>query len=95
MPHQLGLRLKTVLTPGSWLVTMKGPVPLAFSANGLSEVAEAGWAWTAPFASAHVLEKMYQVSHSQCRIGLGEARTKIDGVVVDLHRPSSAGMRAS
>ena len=64
VPHQLGLRLKTVLTPGSWLATMKGPVPLAFSAPGLSEVAEAGWACTAPLASAHALEKISHVSHS-------------------------------
>ena len=43
---------------------MKGPVPFAFSAPGLSAVAEAGWAWTAPFASAHDLENISQVSHS-------------------------------
>ena len=55
---------------------MKGPVPLALTANGLSEVAVAGWALTAPFASDHFLEKMYQVSHSAFRMGLGEARTK-------------------
>ena len=55
---------------------MKGPVPLALSANGLSEVAEADCACVAPLASAHFLEKMYQVSHSACRIGLGEVRMK-------------------
>ena len=42
LPHQLGLGLNTVFTPGSWLTSMNGPVPLAFSANGLSAVAEAG-----------------------------------------------------
>src|SRR5215813_15402578 len=73
-PHQFGLGLKTVFTPGSWLTIMKGPVPLALTANGLSCVAMAGWALTAPIASAHFLEKMYQVSHSACRMGLGEAR---------------------
>ena len=66
----------TVFTPGSWLTMMNGPVPLALSANGLSEVAEAVCACTAPFASAHFLEIMYQVSHSACRIGLGEVRMK-------------------
>src|SRR6185503_19203733 len=76
LPHQFGLGLKTVFTPGSWLTMMKGPVPLALSANGLREVAVADWACVAPFASDHFLEKMYQVSHSACRIGFGEVRTK-------------------
>src|SRR5262245_39703630 len=76
LPHQLGLGLKTVFTPGSWLTMMKGPVPLALSAKGLSEVACAAWACVAPLASAHFLENMYQVSHSACRIGLGEVSTK-------------------
>ena len=76
LPHQFGLGLNTVFTPGSWLTTVNGPVPLALRANGLSEVADADWACVAPFASDHVLEKMYQVSHSACRMGLGEASTK-------------------
>src|SRR5262245_45188416 len=71
--HQLGFGLNTVFTPGSWLAIMKGPVPLALRAKGLSEVADAACAWVAPFASDHFLEKMYQVSHSAFRIGLGEA----------------------
>src|SRR5262249_55033268 len=75
-PHQFGLGLKTVLTPGSWLTMMKGPVPLALSAKGLNEVAVASWAWVAPLASAHFLANMYQVSHSGGRMGLGEVSTK-------------------
>ena len=74
---------------------MNGPVPLALSANGLSEVAVAGWALAAPFASAQVLEKMYQVSHSACRIGLGEARTKStvwSSTFTDLHVGGRAGL---
>ena len=76
LPHQFGLGLNTVFTPGSWLTIAKGPVPLALRANGLSEVEVAACAWVAPFASDHVLENMYQVSHSACRMGLGEASTK-------------------
>src|SRR5215813_4859644 len=76
LPHQLGFTLNTVFTPGSWLTMMKGPVPLDLSANGLSEVADANCACVAPFASAHFLENMYQVSHSAFRMGLGEVSTK-------------------
>src|SRR4029079_3741593 len=76
LPHQLGLGLNTVFTPGSWLTMMKGPVPLALSANGLSEVAFADCACAPPFASHHFLESMYQVSHSAFRMGLGEVSTK-------------------
>src|SRR6185436_3773816 len=76
LPHQLGFGLKTVFTPGSWLTIVNGPVPLALRANGLSDVAEAICACVAPFASAHFLENMYQVSHSACRIGLGDVSTK-------------------
>src|SRR5262249_37543348 len=76
LPHQLGLGLNTVFTPGSWLTIMKGPVPLALSANGLRDVAEATWAWVAPLASAHFLDIMYQVDHSKCRMGLGDVSTK-------------------
>ena len=76
LPHQLGFGLNTVFTPGSWLAIVNGPVPLALSANGLREVADAGCACVAPFASDHFLENMYQVSHSACRMGLGEVSTK-------------------
>ena len=76
LPHQPGLGLYTVFTLGSWLTMVKGPVPFDLSANGLSEVAEDICACTAPFASAHFLDIMYQVSHSACRIGLGEVKTK-------------------
>src|SRR5262249_29045226 len=76
LPHQLGFGLNTVFTPGSWLTMMKGPVPLALSANGLNDVADAACACVAPLASAHFLDIMYQVSHSACRMGLGEASTK-------------------
>src|SRR5215510_8389572 len=72
LPHQFGLGLYTVFTPGSWLTMMNGPVPLALSANGLREVADANCACVAPFASAHFLDIMYQVSHSACRMGLGD-----------------------
>src|SRR5688572_18461426 len=64
LPHQFGLGLKTVFTPGSWLTMVKGPVPLALRAKGLSDVAVADWACVAPFASAHFFEYMYHVSHS-------------------------------
>ncbi len=76
LPHQPGNGLNTVFTPGSWLTIMNGPVPFAFSAKGLSDVADAACACVAPFASAHFLENMYQVSHSAFRIGLGEVRMK-------------------
>ena len=84
LPHQFGLGLNTVFTPGSWLTIVKGPVPLALSANGLSEVADADWACVAPFASDHFLEKMYQVSHSAVQDGVGRGEHEIDGVIVDL-----------
>ena len=64
LPHHAGLGRNTVFTPGSWLATMKGPVPLALSANGLSNPAVAGCALAAPLASDHALETMNQVSHS-------------------------------
>ncbi len=32
LPHQPGLGLNTVFTPGWWLSILKGPVPLALSA---------------------------------------------------------------
>src|SRR5262249_57192111 len=76
LPHQFGFGLNRVFTPGSWLTMMKGPVPLALSANGLSDVADAACACVAALASAHFLDIMYQVSHSACRMGLGEASTK-------------------
>src|SRR5262245_12347551 len=56
LPHQLGLGLNTVFTPGSWLTIVKGPVPLALSAKGLSEVAVGDCAWVAPLASDQGLE---------------------------------------
>ena len=65
---------------------VNGPVPLALSAKGFSEVADAACAWVAPFASDHFLDNMYQVSHSACRMGLGEVEHEVDGVVVDLDR---------
>ena len=81
----VGVRLEHGLHAG--LVArrcMKGPVPLALSANGLSEVAVAGCACVAPFASAHFLEKMYQVSHSALQDRIGRGQHEIDRVVVDL-----------
>ena len=73
---------------------MNGPVPLALSANGLSEVAEAACACVAPLASDHFLENMYQVSHSACRIGLGEASTKSTVWSSTLTAFMSAGARS-
>ena len=55
---------------------MKGPVPLALSEAKLGVVAAAGVGSTALFASAHFLSMMYQVSHCEFRMGLGEVRTK-------------------
>src|SRR5256885_7836006 len=40
--HQFGLALNTVLTPGWWLSTVKGPVQLALSEAKLGVVAAAG-----------------------------------------------------
>src|SRR3954452_22355994 len=39
LPDQSGFGLKTVLTPGGWLASRNGLVPLAVSAQALSEVA--------------------------------------------------------
>src|SRR6059058_3457086 len=72
--HQFGLALNTVLTPGWWLSTVKGPVPLALSEAKLGVVAAAGVGSTALFASAHFLSMMYQVSHCELRMGLGAVR---------------------
>src|SRR5262245_35605072 len=74
--HQFGLALNTVFTPGWWLSTMKGPVPLALSEAKLGVVADAGVGCVALFASAHFLSMMYQVSHCEFRMGLGEVRMK-------------------
>ena len=62
--HQWGLARNTVFAPGSWLVTMNGPVPLALRAKGLRDFAVAGCVVAAPFASAQLFDMMYQVSHS-------------------------------
>src|SRR6202030_139081 len=74
--HQFGFALNTVLTPGSWLSTVKAPVPLAWSEAKLGEVAATGVGSTALFTSAHFLSMMYQVSHCAVRMGFGELRTK-------------------
>src|SRR2546423_13387082 len=74
--HQFGLALNTVLTPGWWLSTVKGPVPLALSEAKLGEVAAAGGGSTAVFASAPFLSMMYPVSPCGLRMGLGGGRVK-------------------
>jgi hypothetical protein len=51
-------------------------VPLALSPAKLGDVAEAAVGATALFASAHFLSMMYQVSHCDIRMGLGEVMTK-------------------
>src|SRR5450755_1374662 len=74
--HQFGFALNTVFTPDSWLSTVKGPVPLAWSEVKLGEVAATGVGSTVLFASAHFLSMMYQVSHCPVRMGFGELRMK-------------------
>src|SRR5690606_9204325 len=76
LPHQFGFGLKTVFTPGSWLTTMNGPVPLAFRANGLRDVAVADRACAPPLSADLFFEKMYEEAHSACRIESGEVSTQ-------------------
>ena len=79
LPHQFGLGLKTVFTPGSWLAIMKGPVPLALSANGFSDVAVAGCACVAPFASAqHEVEMIYEMRERLEPLAIIESLGRID-----------------
>ena len=55
---------------------MKGPVPFSCSEAKLGEVADTGVGSTALFSSAHFLSMMYQTSHAECTMGLGEGRMK-------------------
>src|SRR3981081_4965287 len=70
--HQFGFALNTVFTPGWWLSTLKGPVPLAWSDAKLGEVAATGVGATVLFSSHHFLSMMYQVDPCEFRMGLVE-----------------------
>ena len=63
----------------------EGAGAIGLEREGVQRGACAVCACVAPFASAHFLEKMYQVSHSACRIGFGRGQHEIDRVIVDLH----------
>ena len=83
-PHQRGLGRNTVFTPGSWLATMNGPVPLALSAKGLSARAVAGCALAGAVGFRPSLrdDEPRLPLVVQDRIGRGEH--EVDRVIVDL-----------
>ena len=71
LPHQFGNRSSTVLTSGSRLRSMNGPVPLVWRAVALSCCCAAFCGVMARFASHHALLMMPMTVSLSTRIGSG------------------------
>ena len=75
MPHQSGLRRCVVFTPGSRPVRMKGPVPMAFSAENDSSRLPMSCGRVALFFSHHLRLMMNMFATMLGSTGLGASET--------------------
>ena len=95
LPHQFGFGLNTVFTPGWWLVEHERAGAVGVERRmARAEVGVRPAAAPRRSLSAHFLDKMYQVSHSACRIGFGAGSTKSTVWSSTFTALMSAGTRA-